>query len=109
MYSECSYLQDIFYDKNHQCTIFRQIVYNIINTIVQRPVAEIKRKLLEDDKFLERCVQSDKEALEYYSKQHSYPDYYLINSTMMNDVYNNRELHTQKYSIIISLSIEIQY
>ncbi|EKE38768.1 hypothetical protein ENU1_154090 [Entamoeba nuttalli P19] len=102
-------LLDIFYDERHQCTIFRQIVYDIINTIVQRPVTEIKYQLLRDNKFLEKSVEFDKRAIEFHHQYHYYPDYYLINSTLMFDIYNNRELTSSKFSASINNDLFLNY
>ncbi|KAL7714840.1 Serine/threonine-protein phosphatase 4 regulatory subunit 3-like central domain-containing protein [Entamoeba marina] len=102
-------LLDIFYDERHQCTIFRQIVLNIMNTIMQRPVAEIKGKILQDNTFLERTVKLDKDAIAYYKQNNIYPDYFLINATMMNDIYNNKELKTTTTEITINNETFLNY
>ncbi|ELP83444.1 hypothetical protein EIN_375490 [Entamoeba invadens IP1] len=91
-------LLDIFYDTTHQCTIFRQIVYNIIDTVVQRPIGEMKYRLLKDNALLERMIDVDVEALKIHEKTNFYPDYFLINSMMMYNIYKNKEINTPKFS-----------
>ena len=93
-------LLKLFYNKNHNCTIFRQIVFNIVHNIMKRPVELIKNKLLTNFANLNKCIEFDLLALEFYKNNNYYPDYYLINTYLMYDYYNNFELDENEEIII---------
>ena len=87
---------DAFFSYRHNCTIFRQVVCDIINCIVKRPIEMLRRHLL-DHGFVRRLVDEFNKSNDFLFGPHAltfslekgyHADHHAILVVLMTSVYN---------------------
>ncbi|GAB1219305.1 hypothetical protein ENUP19_0020G0025 [Entamoeba nuttalli] len=85
-YKLMNILLDIFFNFNHNCTIFRQIAFDIISFIINQSVEPLKSTLLEIG-LLKRLVEEDKKSIQFKNQFNYYPDHHSLTIILMSNIH----------------------
>ncbi|EDR26689.1 hypothetical protein EDI_272050 [Entamoeba dispar SAW760] len=81
------YCINTFYSYEHLSTIYRQTIFDILNSIFQENGIECLGLALLNNDLIQRMIKEDQKSQEYYKIHHCYFDCHIFNVYLMNNLY----------------------